>query len=51
MVWAADEMTGEQSLRRVVRTMPNVATAVVLVHAGREVIAATPDRPFWVEDQ
>ena len=48
-VWAADEITGERSLRRVVRVTASIASALLVLHTGGEAIAATESHPLWVE--
>ena len=47
-VWAKNELTGEKSLKEVVRTFVNETHELVHVYVNGEEIVATPEHPFYV---
>jgi RHS repeat-associated protein len=50
LVWARDEVTGEIRLCEVAETYCRESAPIVEVIAGGELIATTPEHPFWVQD-
>ncbi len=47
-VWSKNELTGEKSLKEVVRTFVNETHELVHVYVNGEEIVATPEHPFYV---
>ena len=50
-VWAADPITGERKLSRVVARTMSIATALVVLNIGGEEVQATETHPFQVVGQ
>ena len=48
LVWATDPDTGENALKRVVRTFKNESEELVHLTVNGEEIVTTPGHPFWV---
>jgi hypothetical protein len=51
MVWSQSDVSGERSLKRVLRTFANVAHLLVVLYVGTNTLEATPEHPLWVADQ
>ena len=51
LVWAYNEKTKNQELKKVINTFSKVRNHIYKIHFGNNVIEATEDHPFFIDDQ